>query len=115
MESKPTTSYVTLGKTALGTSASSPVRWSLACACAQGLCLRSLGLCVDGCLRHWACVGLARVASAFSSGAMKVAMLCHLADQEQAPSSVRGVVKARQIKAGVRNDTFLDKASTALN
>lgn len=60
-------------------------------------------------------MGLARLASAPSSGAVKVALLCHLADQERAPSPVRGVAKARQMKGGLRNDTFLDKASTALS
>lgn len=41
------------------------------------------------------------MASAPSLGAMKVVVLCDLADQDQAPSSVREVAKARQIKARV--------------
>lgn len=49
-----------------------------------------------------------------SSGAMKVVVLSDLAEWDQAPSSVREVAKARQIKARVRNDTFLDQVSTTL-
>lgn len=65
---------------------------------------------MDGCLQHRACLDLARVAFVPSSGAMKVAVLCDLVHQNQAPSPVREVVKARQVMAGVRNNTFLDKA-----
>lgn len=50
---------------------------------------------MEGCLRHRACLDLARVVFVPSSGAMKVTVLCDLADQDQAPSPVREVVKAR--------------------
>lgn len=50
---------------------------------------------------------LARVAFVPSSGAMKVAVLCDLADQNQALGPVKKVVKARQVKAGVRNKHLL--------
>lgn len=59
------------------------------------MCLYLLSLCMEGCLRHRACLDLARVVFVPSSGAMKVAVLCDLADQDQAPSPVREVVKAR--------------------
>lgn len=49
-----------------------------------------LSLCVYGCLQHRACLELARVAPVPSLGAMKVAMLCDLADRNQAFSSLEG-------------------------
>ena len=50
-----------------------------------------------GCLQHRVCLELARVAPVPYSGDMKVAVLCDLADQVQASSPGRHVVKAKPI------------------
>lgn len=49
-----------------------------------------------GCLQHGAYLALVRVASVLSSGAMKVAVLCDVADQDQVSSPGREWLKPDQ-------------------